>query len=134
VRGLETSKETLATTLSICRSLGKETVVCQKDTPGFITTRMLSLWGAEALRILEEGIATAEDIDKACRLGFKHPMGPFEINDFSGLETVLSTRQNLFEAYGERYRPGQILKNLVNAGHLGRKTGRGFYKHFQDGK
>ncbi len=134
VRGIETSSETLEATLSLCESLGKEAVVCQKDTPGFITTRMLSLWGAEALRILEEGIATAQDIDKACRLGFNHPMGPFELSDFSGLDTSLRARQNLFEAYGERYRPGQTLKNLVNAGHLGRKTRRGFFTYPEDEK
>jgi len=134
VRGIETSNETLETTVSLCKSLGKEAVVCQKDTTGFITTRMLSLWGAEALRILEEGIATAQDIDKACRLGFNHPMGPFELSDFSGLDTSLRARQNLFEAYGERYRPGQTLKNLVSAGHLGRKTRRGFFTYSEDEK
>ena len=129
VRGLDTSEETLAVTLELCRVFGKETVVCRKDTAGFITTRMLSLWGNEALRILEEGIATVEDIDKACRFGFGHPMGPFEINDFSGLDTSLRVRENLFAAYGDRYRPGATLRNLVNAGHLGRKTGRGYYRY-----
>ncbi|RLB03780.1 MAG: 3-hydroxyacyl-CoA dehydrogenase, partial [Deltaproteobacteria bacterium] len=78
VRGLETSDETLSTTLSLCEMFGKETVVCQKDSPGFITSRMISLWITEALRIVEEGIATIEDVDKACRLAFNHPMGPFE--------------------------------------------------------
>ena len=134
VRGLETSDQTLETTLDLAASLGKETVVCQKDTVGFITTRMLSLWGAEAARILEEGIASVEDIDKACRLGFGHPMGPFQISDFSGLDTGLRVRRNLFDAYGERYRSTPTLINLVNAGHFGRKTGRGYYDYSGDDK
>jgi 3-hydroxybutyryl-CoA dehydrogenase len=129
VRGIETSDRTLQKTLELGAALGKETVVCRKDAPGFITTRMLSLWGAEAARILEEGIATAEDIDKACRLGFGHPMGPFQLSDFSGLDTSLKVRQRLFEAYGERYRPTQTHINLVRSGHHGRKTGRGFYDY-----
>jgi 3-hydroxybutyryl-CoA dehydrogenase len=129
VRGLETSDQTLRVTLDLGAALGKETVVCLKDAPGFITSRMISLWGAEAARILEEGIATAEDIDKACRLGFGHPMGPFQLADFSGLDTSLKVRQKLFEAYGERYRPTQTLVNLVRAGRHGRKTGRGFYDY-----
>ena len=134
VRGLETSQETLETTLEVCARLGKETVVCQKDTTGFITTRLLSLWGAEAARILEEGVATAEDIDKACRLGFGHPMGPLETSDFSGLDTSLKVRQNLFNVYGERYRPTATMVNLVRAGRLGRKSGRGFYDYGKGGK
>ncbi|MFH1058381.1 MAG: 3-hydroxyacyl-CoA dehydrogenase family protein [Pseudomonadota bacterium] len=134
VRALETSDETLAATLAVCERLGKQTVVCQKDTVGFITTRMLSLWGAEAARILEEGIATVEDIDRACRLAFGHPMGPFTLSDMSGLDTGLRVRQNLFEAYGERYRPTATLRNLVKAGHLGRKTGRGYYDYAGDKK
>lgn len=134
VCGLETNPETVETTLDLCESLGKESVVCKKDTAGFITTRMLSLWGAEAARILEEGIATIEDIDKACRLGFGHPMGPFELSDFSGLDTGLLVRQNLFEAYGERYRPTATQLNMVRAGRLGRKSGRGYYDYRKDGR
>jgi len=132
VRGLQTSDATLETLMAVCHKLNKETVVCNKDTVGFITTRMLSLWGSEAARILEEGIASVEDIDKACRLAFGHPMGPFQLSDFSGLETGLRVRQKLFETYGDRYRPTPTQINLVKAGFLGRKSGRGYYDYSGD--
>ncbi len=125
-RGVETSEETLQTVLEFAKKSGKETVVC-KDSQGFITSRMINLWFNEAERILQEGIATREDIDKACRLAFNHPMGPFELADFSGLDTHFSVSVSLEDALGERFKPPQVLRNLVRAGHLGRKSGRGFY-------
>ena len=127
IKGLDTSDATLELTLSLCKKWDMETVVCKKDSAGFITTRLISLWSLEAERIYEEGIASIEDIDKACRLAFGHPMGPFETSDFSGLETGLKVRRALTEVYGERFRPTQTRTSLVEAGYLGRKTGRGFY-------
>jgi len=109
----------------------KEVVIC-KDSQGFITSRLINLWVNEAERILEEGIATAEDIDKACRLAFNHPMGPFELSDFSGLDTRFNVTQALEEALGDRFKPTQTLRNYVRAGRLGRKTGRGFYDYSQE--
>ena len=103
-------------------------VIC-KDSEGFITSRLINLWLTEAERILEEGIATKHDIDKACRLAFNHPMGPFELNDFSGLDTRLNIGLALEKALGERFKPTQSLWNLVRAGRLGRKSGRGFYDY-----
>jgi 3-hydroxybutyryl-CoA dehydrogenase len=129
VCGLETSPETLEITATLCRDLGKESVVCRKDSPGFITTRMISLWANEAHRIFEEGIASMEDIDKACRLAFGHRMGPFETNDLVGLDTSLKVREALFQVFGDRFRLQQVVKNYVAAGYLGRKTGRGFYRY-----
>ena len=127
--GLETSEQTLQTTRDLFKTWDMETIVCRKDSAGFITTRMVVLWINEAQRILEEGLATAEDIDKACRLAFGHPMGPLQTADFSGLDTGLRVRKSLFEIYGERYRPTQTLVNLVEAGHLGKKSGRGYYTY-----
>jgi 3-hydroxybutyryl-CoA dehydrogenase len=129
IRGLDTSDETLQTTLDLFMKLDMETIVCQKDSAGFITTRLLSLWVNEAQRIYEEGLATVEDIDKACRLAFGHPMGPLETSDFTGLDTGLHVRKALFNTLGERYRPTQTLINLVEGGHLGRKSGRGYYSY-----
>jgi 3-hydroxybutyryl-CoA dehydrogenase len=129
VRGLDTSDATVETTLTLCKNLNMETVICKKDSAGFITTRLIAILSLEAERIYEEGIGSIEDIDKACRLAFGHPMGPFETSDFSGLETGLKVRRSLADVYGERYRPTQTRVNLVEAGHLGRKTGRGFYKY-----
>lgn len=128
VRGVETSEETLQTTLEFAKRSGKETVLC-KDSQGFITSRIINLWLTEAERILEEGIATKEDIDKACRLAFNHPMGPFELSDFSGLDTKLYVAEALNQSFGDRFRSTQTLRNLVAAGHLGRKSGKGWFTY-----
>jgi len=128
VRGLETSEETLQIALDFAKKSGKETVVC-KDSQGFITSRMINLWMVEAERVLEEGIATKEDIDKACRLAFNHPMGPFELADFSGLDTKLYVADALMQSFGDRFRSTQTVRNLVAAGHLGRKSGKGWYDY-----
>jgi len=131
VKGLETSKETVQATMGLAERLNKEVVLC-KDSQGFITSRLINLWVNEAERILEEGIATAEDIDKACRLAFNHPMGPFELSDFSGLDTHFAVTQALEDALGDRFKPTQTLRNFVRAGRLGRKTGRGFYNYSKE--
>jgi 3-hydroxybutyryl-CoA dehydrogenase len=126
IRGVETSDETLATTLALAERYGKSTVVCQKDTPGFITSRLIVALGLEAMRIVEEGIATAEDVDRACVKAFNHAMGPLDTMDFSGLDTTLHVAENMRDQYGERFLAPQNLRTLVRGGHLGRKTGRGF--------
>jgi 3-hydroxybutyryl-CoA dehydrogenase len=126
IRGVETSDETLATTLALAERYGKSTVVCRKDTPGFITSRLIVTLGLEAMRIVEEGIATAEDVDRACVKAFNHAMGPLDTMDFSGLDTTLHVAENMRDQYGERFLAPQNLRVLVRGGHLGRKTGRGF--------
>lgn len=129
IRALDTSDATLATTVELCRSFGKETVVCRKDSQGFIVNRMLLAQRAEAYRMLEEGIATVEEMDRAIELGLNHPMGPFKLADLTGLDTGLHNLEYMTEAYGDRFRPSPTIKNMVNAGHLGRKTGRGWYEY-----
>jgi 3-hydroxybutyryl-CoA dehydrogenase len=126
IRGLETSDETLQVALDLAKRYGKETVVCKKDTPGFITSRLIALLMVEAARIVDEGIADVEDVNKACKLGFGHAQGPLATADLSGLDTVARVADSLRAEYGERFLPPQILRSLVNAGHYGRKTGRGF--------
>jgi len=129
VRGLETTDHTLEVIQDLCASFGKETIICKKDVPGFVTTRMLNAFLAEAYRVVEEGVATPEDVDKAAKLAFNHPMGPLELADFSGLDTAYRTAKALEAAYGERYRPTHTMHNLVLAGHLGRKTKRGWHRY-----
>jgi len=125
IRGVETSDATLETTLELAKLYGKQTIVCRKDTPGFVTSRLIAAFMVEAARIVEEGIASVEDVDTACQLGFGHAMGPFLTADLSGLDTVERVADNLARNYGDRFLVPQLVRSLVNAGHLGRKTGRG---------
>jgi 3-hydroxybutyryl-CoA dehydrogenase len=124
----ETSPATLETTLEFCAALGKETVVC-KDAQGFITSRAISAMIAECLRIHEEGLASIEDIDKAMRLGFNHPIGPFQLIDMSGVDVVFHALEGLTREYGERFKPSGKMGELVAQKNLGQKTGEGFYRH-----
>ena len=126
VRGLETSDETLAVVLSLAARFGKETIVCKKDTQGFLTSRLIMALVLEAARVVDEGIADADDVNKACVLAFNHAMGPLATVDMGGLDTMERASDAMTHNFGERFRPPQILRTLVNAGHYGRKTGRGF--------
>jgi 3-hydroxybutyryl-CoA dehydrogenase len=128
VRAVQTSDETLSITKALAERCEKETVVV-KDAQGFVTTRALAAVLGEAMRMLEEGIASAEDIDKAVKLGLNHPMGPLELADYVGLDTMLYIFESMTDALGERFRATQTLRKLVEAGHLGRKSGRGFYDY-----
>lgn len=124
----ETSEETLGTAEAVARQMGKETVRV-KESPGFATSRINALIGNEAFRMLEEGVATAEDIDKALKLGLNHPMGPFEMVDLVGLDVRLEVLEYLHRRLGERFRPSRVLVEHVKAGRLGRKVGRGVYDY-----
>lgn len=128
VRALETSEQAVETTRRVAERMGKETVVI-KESPGFITSRINALIGNEAFYMLQEGIASAEDIDRALKLGLNHPMGPFELVDLVGLDTRLSVLNYLHQTLGEKYRPCPLLVQYVKAGRLGRKTGRGVYEY-----
>ena len=112
--------------MKLMRNIGKEAIKV-KDTTGFVVNRIYHAIMVESLRLLEEGVATVEDIDKACKFGMGHPVGPFELYDNTSLDLNLLVQTELFENYGERFRPQNILKKKVNAGQLGRKVGEGFY-------
>ena len=128
VRALETSGETVAATAAVARRMGKETVEV-KDSPGFITSRVNAMIGNEAFLMLEEGIASPEDIDKAVKLGLNHPMGPFEMVDLVGLDTRLAVLEFLHRTLGEKYKPAALLTRYVREGRLGRKVGHGVYRY-----
>jgi 3-hydroxybutyryl-CoA dehydrogenase len=128
VCALETSDETVATCREVGRRMGKEIVVV-RDSPGFITSRINALIGNEAFYMLQEGIATARDIDIAIKLGLNHPMGPFEMMDLVGLDVRLSILEYLHRTLGEKFRPCPLMVQYVRAGRLGRKTGRGVYEY-----
>jgi len=135
VRAPKTSDETIAACREVGSRMGKEVVVV-KESPGFITSRVNALIGNEAFAMLEAGLASAEDIDKAVKLGLNHPMGPFEMVDLVGLDVRLRILEYLHSVLGEKYRPSSLLKKLVAEGRLGRKTGRGVYDYAiqKDGK
>ncbi|HXO18311.1 MAG TPA: 3-hydroxyacyl-CoA dehydrogenase NAD-binding domain-containing protein [Thermoanaerobaculia bacterium] len=133
VRGLETSEETLAALAAVAVRMGKE-VVRVREAPGFVTSRINALIGNEAFRMLEQGVASAEDIDKALKLGLNHPMGPFEMVDLVGLDVRLSILEFLHGSLGEAFRPNNLLVQHVRAGRLGRKVGRGVYAYDEQGR
>lgn len=133
IRGLETSQETIDALRAVGERMGKEIVVVN-EAPGFVTSRINALIGNEAFRMLQEGVASAEDIDKALKLGLNHPMGPFEMVDLVGLDVRLSILEFLHRSLGEAYRPSQILVQHVRAGRLGRKVGRGVYTYNENGE
>lgn len=128
VKGLETNQETLRSAVEISRLMGKE-VVEVKESPGFVTSRINVLVGNEAFYMLQEGIASAEDIDKALKLGLNYPMGPFEMVDMVGLDTRLNVLRFLHQKLGEKFRPCPLLEQYVKAGRLGKKVGRGIYDY-----
>ena len=128
VRALETDDDTLAAVVEVGKRMGKE-VVAIKESPGFITSRINAMIGNEAFYMLQEGVASAADIDKALKLGLNHPMGPFELVDLVGLDTRLHILEYLHKTLGEKFRPCPLLVQYVKAGRLGRKAGRGVFEY-----
>jgi 3-hydroxybutyryl-CoA dehydrogenase len=128
VRALETDDATIAAASEVGKRMGKEVVVI-RESPGFVTSRINVLIGNEAFHMLQEGVASPADIDKALKLGLNHPMGPFELVDLVGLDTRLHILEYLHKALGERFRPNPLMVQYVKAGRLGRKAGRGVYDY-----
>jgi 3-hydroxybutyryl-CoA dehydrogenase len=130
VRGLRTSDATLATARSFAEDLGKTCIVVERDVAGFVTTRLVSALAMEAIRLYEAGVASAEDIDLACRLGFGHPMGPLATTDLTGVDILRHATLNIYAETGDpKFYPPELLSRMVDAGDLGRKTGRGFFSY-----
>ena len=128
VCGLETSVETFTACEAACQQMGKQTVKIN-EYPGFVTTRINALIGNEAFTMLQEGLGSPEDIDKALKLGLNHPMGPFEMVDLVGLDTRLHILEYLHQTLGDKYRPAPLMVKYVKAGRLGRKVGKGVYEY-----
>jgi len=133
VRGLETDDATMDALVAVGERMGKQ-MVRVNEAPGFVTTRINALIGNEAFRMLEQGVASAEDIDRALKLGLNHPMGPFELVDLVGLDVRLSILEYLHASLGEQFRPNRLLVQHVAAGRLGRKSGRGVYRYDDKGR
>lgn len=130
VRGYKTSDETLATAREFAESVGKTCIVVNRDVAGFVTTRLISALVVEAAKLYESGVATAEDIDTACKLGFGHAMGPLATADLTGVDILLHATGNIYtESQDEKFAPPELMRRMVDAGDIGRKSGQGFYKH-----
>lgn len=130
VRGYKTSDETLATAREFAESVGKTCIVVNRDVAGFVTTRLISALVVEAAKLYESGVATAEDIDLACKLGFGHAMGPLATADLTGVDILLHATSNIYtESQDEKFAPPELMRRMVDAGDIGRKSGQGFYKH-----
>ncbi|MFD5408553.1 3-hydroxyacyl-CoA dehydrogenase family protein [Streptomyces nojiriensis] len=130
VRGYKTSDETLATTRAFAESVGKTCIVVNRDVAGFVTTRLISALIVEAAKLYESGVASAEDIDIACKLGFGHAMGPLATADLTGVDILMHATSNIYtESQDEKFAPPELMRRMVDAGDIGRKSGQGFYKH-----
>jgi 3-hydroxybutyryl-CoA dehydrogenase len=132
IRGVETTPETIERARQWAKSLQKTSIVVN-EAPGFTTSRMSAMMGNEAMYMLAEGVASAEDVDTAMRLAFNHPMGPLELGDLTGWDTRLAVLQYLHQSLGEKFRPCPLITKMVKAGRLGRKVGRGIYDYDAQG-
>ncbi|MEV5969039.1 3-hydroxyacyl-CoA dehydrogenase family protein [Streptomyces sp. NPDC051921] len=130
VRGYKTSDETLATAREFAESVGKTCIVVNRDVAGFVTTRLISALVVEAAKLYESGVATAEDIDIACKLGFGHAMGPLATADLTGVDILVNATNNIYtESQDEKFAPPELMRRMVDAGDIGRKSGQGFYTY-----
>ncbi|MFF9113341.1 MULTISPECIES: 3-hydroxyacyl-CoA dehydrogenase family protein [unclassified Streptomyces] len=130
VRGYKTSDETLASARAFAESVGKTCIVVNRDVAGFVTTRLISALVVEATKLYESGVATAEDIDTACKLGFGHAMGPLATADLTGVDILLHATSNIYtESQDEKFAPPELMRRMVDAGDIGRKSGQGFYTY-----
>ena len=132
VRGVSTSDTSVETALLLARRIGKEPIVV-RDFPGFASSRLGVALGAEAMRMLEQGVASVADIDRAMELGYRHPKGPLKLTDLVGLDVRLAILEHLHRELGEQFRPPAILRQMVRAGRLGKKAGLGFYRWTEAG-
>ncbi|MFE6853415.1 3-hydroxyacyl-CoA dehydrogenase family protein [Streptomyces sp. NPDC057674] len=130
VCGYKTSDETLATAREFAESVGKTCIVVNRDVAGFVTTRLISALVVEAAKLQESGVATAEDIDIACKLGFGHAMGPLATADLTGIDILVNAANNIYtESQDEKFAVPELMRRMVDAGDIGRKSGQGFYKY-----
>lgn len=130
VRGYKTSDESMRRAREFAEGVGKDVVEVNRDVAGFVTTRLITALAMEAIALVESGVATAEDVDAACRLGFGHAMGPLETSDMTGVDIIFNATSNIYDdTRDEKFAPPELLRRMVQAGDLGRKTGKGFYEY-----
>ena len=130
VRGFKTTDETLARARQFAEAVGKTCIVVNRDIAGFVTTRLIAVLVMEAVKLVESGVVTPEDLDTACKLGFGHAMGPLATTDLTGLDVLLHAARNIYaDTADEKFFPPELLQRMVTAGDLGRKSGRGFYPY-----